>query len=53
MEFFTQNWAELLLGVMAFVKVVVRLTPTVKDDAVFGKLDSLISWIVPNYEKKK
>ncbi len=47
-DWLAQNWAELLIGMMAFVKIVVRLTPTLKDDAVFGKIDSLISWFVPN-----
>jgi hypothetical protein len=52
MEFIQNNWAEALLGLLAFIKVVVRLTPTIKDDAVFGKIDSLISMIIPNFGKK-
>lgn len=51
-DFLASNWAELLMGLLAFVKVVVRLTPTVKDDAVFGKIDSLIGWFIPNITKK-
>lgn len=50
--FVAHNWAELLLALMALVKVVVRLTPSIKDDKVFGWLDDLVSAIVPNYEKK-
>lgn len=50
--FIAENWAELLLALMGFIKVIVRLTPSLKDDAVFGKIDSLISWIVPNNAKK-
>ena len=38
-EFISQNWGELLVGLMAFVKVIVNLTPTEKDNAVFGRLD--------------
>ena len=30
-DFFANNWAELLLGLLAFVKIVVRLTPTIND----------------------
>lgn len=52
LDFFQSNWAELLFGVMALAKVVVRLTPTVKDDAIFGKIDTLISALVPNKTKK-
>jgi hypothetical protein len=31
-EFLTENWLELLIAFMAFVKVVVNLTPTEKDN---------------------
>ena len=30
MDFIFNNWAELLIGLMAFVKVVINLTPTEK-----------------------
>lgn len=46
------NWAELLIGLLAFVKILVRLTPTLKDDAVFGKIDNLINAVVPNFQSK-
>jgi hypothetical protein len=46
MDFFLDNLAELVLGVMAFVKVVVNLTPTEKDNQVFGYLDALINMII-------
>lgn len=56
MDFILNNWAELLIGLMAFVKVVVNLTPTEKDNQIFGYLDSLINMIIadrikPNNEK--
>lgn len=56
MEFILNNWAELLIGLMTFVKVVVNLTPTEKDNQIFGYLDSLINMIIadrikPNNEK--
>jgi len=53
LDILKSNWAELLFGLLAFIKILVRLTPTIKDDTVFGKLDSLISWLVPNLQKKK
>ena len=46
-------WAELLLGIMAVIKILVRITPTLKDDAVFGWLDKLIEMIVPNLTTRK
>ena len=50
MDFILQNWAELLLAVLALIKVIVRLTPGVKDDAIFNYVDKLIDAIVPENE---
>ena len=47
------NWGEILIALMAFIKVLVRITPWVKDDKVFGWIDELIGFIVPNLETKK
>ena len=49
----TENWLELLVGIMAFAKVVTNLTPTEKDNKIFGWLDTMIDALVPNYTKKK
>lgn len=48
-DWLKKNAAELLLAFFAFLKVVVNLTPTEKDNKIFELLDKLISWIVPNY----
>ncbi len=53
MNFITENWAELLIGIMAFAKVITNLTPTEKDNKIFGWLDTIIDALVPNYTKKK
>jgi len=55
-DFLLNNWAELVLALMAFVKVVINLTPTQKDNQIFGYLDSLINMIIadrikPNNKK--
>ena len=50
MDFILGNWAELLLALLALIKVVVRLTPGVKDDAIFNYVDKLIDAIVPENE---
>ena len=55
-DFLLNNWAELILGLMAFVKVVINITPTEKDNQIFGYLDSLINMIIadrikPNNKK--
>ena len=46
LEFITQNWGELIIGLMAFTKVVVNLTPTEKDNEIFSKIDKLINFFV-------
>ena len=50
-EFISQNWLELLVGLMAFAKIVTNLTPTESDNKVFGWLDSIFNVIIPNYKK--
>jgi hypothetical protein len=50
MDFILGNWAELLLALLALIKVIVRLTPGVKDDAIFNYVDKLIDAIVPENE---
>jgi len=47
-----QNWGELLIGLLAFAKVIVNLTPTTADNKVFGWVDSLINMIVSDNRKK-
>jgi len=53
MEFFLEHWAELLLAFMVFVKVVVNLTPSIKDDRVFAYVDLLLNAIIANNQKNK
>jgi hypothetical protein len=45
-EFITQNWGELTIGIMALVKVIVNLTPTKKDNEIFAKLDHFINYFI-------
>lgn len=42
-----------IVALMAAAKVFVRLTPSIKDDAIFGKIDSILEFIVPNYGSKE
>jgi len=53
MNFITENWLELLIAVMAFAKVVTNLTPSDKDNKIFGWLDTAIDAFIPNYKSKK
>tara|TARA_R110002073_G_scaffold197332_2_gene356473 strand:- start:5241 stop:5420 length:180 start_codon:yes stop_codon:yes gene_type:complete len=52
-EYISTNGANIvavLVALMAAAKVVVRLTPSIKDDAIFGKVDKFLEFIIPNYE---
>lgn len=51
-DFIIENWGELVIGALAFIKVVVNLTPTETDNQVFGWLDSLINMIINDRIKK-
>ena len=51
-DFIQSNFLELLIAVMALLKVVVNLTPTEKDNQVFTYIDKIINAIVPNRNKK-
>jgi len=51
--FIMNNLAELLIGVMALIKLVVNLTPTEKDNQVFGYVDSLLNMIIADRIKPK
>ena len=52
-EFIIENWIPLLVGLMAFLKVVVNLTPNDGDNRVFGYIDLLITAITGDRKKKK
>lgn len=52
MDFLLDNLAEIVLGGLAFVKVIVNLTPTEKDNQVFAYLDALINMIIADRIKK-
>jgi hypothetical protein len=50
-DFIIEHWVTLLVGIMAFVKVVVNLTPSIKDDKVFALLDDIINSVIPKRRK--
>ena len=52
-ELIQTYWAEILLGLMAFIKIVVNITPTKTDNKIFGWLDVLINAIVTDRIKKR
>jgi hypothetical protein len=51
-EFILNNWLEIVIALMAFIKVITNLTPTEDDNKVFSYMDKIINAFVPNYNKK-
>ena len=51
-EILKSNWAELLIGAMAFFKVIANVTPTGKDNKMFGYLDDLVSYFIKDKKIK-
>ena len=51
LDFILENWGELALAALAFTKVVVNITPTSADNAVFGYIDMLITAITGDRRK--
>jgi len=50
-SFIKENWIELLFGLLALVEIVVRLTPTKKDDSILAWIMKLITALFPNRKK--
>ena len=46
-----ENWKEVIAGFLAFAEILVRLTPTEKDDSILNFLVKIFSFIVPNKKK--
>jgi len=55
-QYITENASDIvaiIVAGMAAAKVIVRLTPTIKDDEIFGKIDKILEFIIPNYGSKE
>ena len=53
LDFLMANGAELLLSILAVARIVVRLTPSVVDNKVFGYLDDLFAFVFNNNKSSK
>jgi hypothetical protein len=51
LEFLQGNWMQLLAGVIALAEVVVRLTPSEKDNSVLKKILNILFFFIPNLKK--
>jgi hypothetical protein len=43
-----ENWIEVLLAVLGVAEVIVRLTPTEKDNSILNKIMWVVNKLVPN-----
>ncbi len=50
-NFLTDNWGVLLLGLLGFFDLIVRLTPTEKDNSIVNFLLTVFNAIIPNFRK--
>lgn len=50
-NFLLDNWGALLLGLLGFVDLIARLTPSEKDNSIVNFLVSLFNTIIPNMKK--
>lgn len=46
-----ENWGALTLGLLAFVEIIVRITPSITDNSIVNFISNVINAILPNYRK--
>lgn len=51
LDYLTSNGAELLLALMGIASIIVKKTPSIKDDKVFGYIDDILRYFVKNKVK--
>lgn len=45
-----ENWMVVLAGLLGFVDIIVRLTPTEKDNSILNKLYKILDFLIPNFK---
>lgn len=51
-DFIKDNWIQLFWGLIAFVELIVRLTPSEKDNSILNKIKRVLDILIPNSKKK-
>ena len=46
------EWKEILLAILGIAEIIVRLTPTEKDNSILNKIMWVVNKLVPNKIKK-
>lgn len=50
-DFIQNNWVPLLWGLIALVELIVRLTPSERDNSIFNIIKRIIDLLIPNNKK--
>ena len=53
LSFGGKEWYVLALSLLGILEIVVRLTPTDKDNSILTKVSSLINFLIPNNAKEE
>tara|TARA_R110002096_G_scaffold40684_1_gene110328 strand:- start:219 stop:371 length:153 start_codon:yes stop_codon:yes gene_type:complete len=48
MDFILENWVALVIATLSFTKVIINLTPSDRDNKVFGYIDDLLNYFIKN-----
>jgi hypothetical protein len=46
------EWKEILLAILGIAEIIVRLTPTEKDNSILNKIMWVVNKLIPNKIKK-
>ena len=46
------EWKEILLAILGIAEIIVRLTPTEKDNSILNKIVWVVNKLIPNKIKK-
>jgi hypothetical protein len=42
------NWGALIAAFLGFLEVIIRLTPSEKDNSIFNFIKKILDWLIPN-----
>ena len=51
LEFLQKHWVLLLTGVICLSEIIVRLTPSQKDNSILNKVLNIVDFLLPNLRK--
>ena len=52
-NFIKEHWGALISGLFGFIWVIIRLTPTEKDDQILKFIEKLLQFFIPDRRKRR